>query len=89
MSPIRPHEIVVTAARYHRNGCAGAGFYVIWFTFQPDGEEPRMLQGVVFDAAEHVAVTSAYLRETWRGDDFEPHLRAYIAGDECQRRAFA
>lgn len=82
-------NITPTAIRYHRNGCFGAGFYVVWFTYMPPGEEPRLLQAVVFDAAEHVAVTSANLRETWRGDQFEPELRAYIASEEAQRRAFA
>lgn len=76
-------EITPTSVRYHRNGCAGAGFYVVWFRW-----EGHMLQAVVFDAAEHVAVTSASLHDTWRGDDFEPALRAYIASSDCQRRAF-
>lgn len=86
-------NITPTAIRYHRNGCFGAGFYVVWFTWtgeqQDYGRRTHQLQAVVFDAAEHVAVTSANLRETWRGDDFESGLRAYIASDEAQRLAFA
>lgn len=77
-------NITPTAIRFHRNGCFGAGFYVVWFRW-----EGRQLQAAVFDAAEHVAVTSADLREAWRGDQFEPELRAYIASDAAQRLAFA
>lgn len=77
-------NIKPTAICYHRNGCFGAGFFVVWFTW-----ERHQLQAIIFDAAEHVAVTSADLHTTWRGDQFEPELRAYISSDAAQRRAFA
>jgi hypothetical protein len=67
---------------YHRNGSGGEGFHVVRFT----GDDGPML-GVVFEAAGHVAVfnsdklaegTIAFMANSWRGDAYEPALRAAV-----------
>lgn len=68
---------------HHRNGGGGASFWVVRFI---DGAH-RLMLAVVFDAPHHVAVfESASLAagdiefgsNSWRGDGYEPHLRAAI-----------
>jgi hypothetical protein len=68
---------------HHRNGGGGASFWVLRFQ---DGEGRDML-GVVFDEPRHVAVFEhgrlargdiEFGSNSWRGDGYEPHLRAAI-----------
>lgn len=68
----------------HRNGIAGAPFYVLLFR---DPDEGRMV-GIVFDQEYHIAVLNidklsqgdiAFGSNSWRGDRYEPHLRKAIA----------
>ncbi|MBY0457830.1 MAG: hypothetical protein K2V38_10865 [Gemmataceae bacterium] len=68
----------------HRNGVCGAPFHVVRFR----DPEATLLLGVVFDAPSHVAVFRfdalaegliAFGRNSWRGDHYEPALRAAIA----------
>lgn len=68
----------------HRNGICGAPFHVLIFR---DPDEGRMV-GIVFDDAHHVAVfhlgklaagNIAFGDNSWRGDRYEPFLRAAIA----------
>lgn len=81
---IRASDLKFTGVRYHRNGCTGAGFYVV--IFQDASDAPiRFLRAVVFDGEGVCAVTDA----DYRGDWYEPHLRDYIASEDAQRRAFA
>lgn len=84
---IRASDLKFTAIRFHRNGCGGAGFYVVLFQDLSDGPV-RFLRAVVFDAAEHCAVTDADYRAAYRGDAYEPHIRAFIASQAAQDRAF-
>ena len=70
-------------ARYHRNGVAGEGFFVCRFIYL-NGKQHEQMQAVVFDTDSEAptgrcAVTSALLDERWRGDDFEPAIRAALA----------
>lgn len=69
--------------QYHRNGISGAPFHVLIFR---DPEAGRML-GIVFDGQHHVAVLNldklalgniAFGENSWRGDQYEPHLRKAI-----------
>ena len=73
--------------QHHRNGVSGAPFYVLLFR---DPDEGRML-GVVFQHEHHVAVFNldklalgniAFGENSWRGDQYEPHLRKAIAEHE-------
>ena len=71
----------------HRNGITGAPFHVLVFR---DPNEGRML-GIVFEQAYHVAVFNldklalgniAFGENSWRGDQYEPHLRKAVAKHE-------
>jgi hypothetical protein len=71
---------------YHRNGCAGNGFNVITFK----AEKTNMV-AVIFNERGQVAVFDRELlgkgviassENSWRGDHFEPDLRAAIADKE-------
>ena len=69
--------------QHHRNGISGAPFHVLSFR---DPDEGLML-GVVFHQEYHVAVFNldklalgniAFGVNSWRGDQYEPHLRKAI-----------
>lgn len=72
---------------YHRNGISGAPFHIIQFT-TPEREK---FLAVVFDEPYHVAVFNidlllqgniAFGDNSYRGDVFEPELRAAICDYE-------
>lgn len=69
--------------QHHRNGISGAPFHVLIFR---DPDEGRML-GIIFEQEHHVAVFNldklalgniAFGVNSWRGDQYEPHLRWFI-----------
>jgi hypothetical protein len=75
------HEIA-----FHRNGICGAGFYAVRFTGGKD-VSGREFIATVFDEPGHCAVLAvdrldtdgvAFGVNSWRGDHFEPELRAAI-----------
>jgi hypothetical protein len=77
-------KLKITAAAYHRNGVAGAGFDVV--LFKVAREQSRNV-AIFVNAPGHCAVLDVPLlaagdikfgSNSWRGDDFEPHLRAAI-----------
>jgi hypothetical protein len=77
-----------TDIQYQRNGVGGVGFHVVQFIMR-EGHLPA--QAIVFSTDDddkplrttgYCAVTTADLRQHWRGDRFEPELREFIAGDE-------
>jgi hypothetical protein len=71
---------------FHRNGVCGAGFYAVRFTGAGD-VAGREFVATVFDTPGHCAVLAidrpqdgvAFGANSWRGDNFEPELRAAIA----------
>jgi hypothetical protein len=76
-------KIIATAS--HRNGVAGARFDVVLFK-DTRGEGSRKV-GIVFEEPKHCAVLDvaklaagdiAFGSNSWRGDDYEPHLRKAI-----------
>ncbi len=76
-------KLTIETVAYHRNGVCGAPFHAILFR---DPDEGPML-GVVFDAPHHVAAfhrdklaqaTVAFGVNSWRGDRYEPALRAAV-----------
>lgn len=69
----------IAAASYHRNGSFGAGFHTVHLAHRG-----HVLRAVVFDAAEHVAVLDED-GESYRAEDFEPALRAFVASPLCAR----
>lgn len=77
-------NLLIEHIAHHRNGISGAPFYPVIFR---DPDEGRML-GVVFETDHHVAVFNldklalgnvAFGINSWRGDQYEPHLRRAIA----------
>ncbi len=83
-----------TSIAYHRNGVAGDGFHVVLFDWRADGQLRHMV-ATLFDAPGQCAVFDVQLlaagdiefakRNSWRGDDFEPELRAAVAAYEDSR----
>ena len=82
-------KIHIELIQYHRNGISGAPFHVLIFR---DPDEGRML-GIVFDEKCHVAVFNldklalgniAFGVNSWRGDQYEPHLRSAISASQTQ-----
>jgi len=70
---------------FHRNGICGAPFHVI--LFEETGDTPSRKLAVMFDEPQHCAVLDiarlaagdiAFGSNSWRGDRYEPQLRAHI-----------
>jgi hypothetical protein len=70
---------------HHRNGICGAPFHAV--VFRDTGEEGSVKLGIVFDEPGHTAVLDIakladcdveFGSNSWRGDNFEPYLRAAI-----------
>jgi hypothetical protein len=85
-------EIRVRSVNYHRNGISGAGFYVVLFD---EIDFSRSMLAIVFGEPGHVAVLdrndvasgelSLRRGAAWRGDVFEPQLRAAIESHPSYR----
>jgi hypothetical protein len=80
----------VTAIASHRNGVAGESFNVVLFTSR-EGHDNMV--AIVFPEPRHVAVFDRDMLghgeirmcvNSWRGDDFEPELRAAIAEHDSE-----
>jgi hypothetical protein len=67
------------AASFHRNGVGGEGYHRI--QFETIGGEHARLQAVIFEAPGHLAVIDERGR-SWRCEDFECELRAFLASPE-------
>ena len=85
----------IFAIERHRNGICGAPFHVV--VFQDHGEESSRKVGIVFDSPYHVAVLDiaklangniAFGSNSWRGDVFEPELRAAIVKHDSETDGF-
>ena len=77
-------KLTIIGTAHHRNGIDGAPFNVVLFKVQ--GERGSKV-GIVFDDAGHCAVLDvpllaagdiAFGSNSWRGDQYEPHLRRAI-----------
>lgn len=75
-------RLTFQSLRYHRNGSFGVGYYAARFTCGRD-----QLAAVVFDEAEHVAILDDGGR-SWRCEDFEQDLRAFIDSAAGQSMAW-
>lgn len=82
-------RIHVHAIDYHRNGICGAPFHVIIFDEdkRADPEDQGRKVGIVFEQPYHVAVLDLaklaagdieFASNSWRGDQYEPHLRKAV-----------
>lgn len=79
---------IIDTAR-HRNGVAGAPFYVV--LFKERGSNGGRKVAILFDDPGRCAVLDvamlaqgiiAFGSNSWRGDTYEPSLRAAINDDE-------
>ena len=86
---MRVKRIKVRTIDYHRNGVGGAPFYLVIFdedkSADPDDQGRKV--AIVFELPDHCAVLdirklaagdSAFGSNSWRGDEYEPHLRKAI-----------
>jgi hypothetical protein len=85
-------NITIIATAYHRNGICGAPFTAV--LFEDDGPEGSRKIGIVFDEPYHCAVLDiaklaagdiAFGSNSFRGDKYEPHLRAATADSPPQQ----
>jgi hypothetical protein len=76
-------NITVIEIAHHRNGICGAPFTAV--LFEDTGPEGSHKVGILFDEPYHCAVLDiaklaagdiAFASNSWRGDQYEPHLRA-------------
>jgi hypothetical protein len=95
----RVKRISARAIDYHRNGIAGAPFHAVLFDedkrAHPDDQGRKV--AIVFEQPWHTAVLDiarlaggdiAFGSNSWRGDEYEPHLRRAIGRQAtAERRA--
>jgi hypothetical protein len=79
-------KLTIIDIAHHRNGICGAPFDVV--LFKDRGREGSRKIGILFDEQYHCAVLDvaklaagdiAFGSNSWRGDNYEPQLRAAIA----------
>ena len=75
-------------AAYHRNGICGEGFWHIAFSFLDDRGNRVDARCVLFEDTGCCAVLTAGLGECWRGDNFEPEMRSFVASPAAARMAW-
>ncbi len=86
-------RIQVRAISPHRNGVGGAPFHVVLFDEDKssDPADRGHKVGIVFEDPWHTAVLAverlargdiAFGSNSWRGDEYEPHLRQAIRRHE-------
>jgi hypothetical protein len=94
----KPLIVEVTQVAYHRNGISGVPFHAVLFVARVEGLTPgerreRFLASV-FDEPGAVSLISldriategvTFGPNSWRGDQFEPELRAAISQFEETR----
>jgi hypothetical protein len=77
---------------FHRNGICGAPFHVVLFT-DHDPEKGSRKVAILFEAPYHCAVLDvekltkrdiAFGSNSWRGDNYEPYLRAAIKNHQLK-----
>ncbi|HTU23411.1 MAG TPA: hypothetical protein VMG10_35575 [Gemmataceae bacterium] len=78
-------RIKIIAIARHRNGVGGAPFEAV--LFKERGRQGSLKVGILFEEPAHCAVLDvaklaagdiAFGSNSWRGDEYEPHLRQAI-----------
>jgi len=78
-------KLTLIASAHHRNGVAGASFDIAIFKERNRAASRKL--AILFDEPGHCAVLDigllaagdiAFGSNSWRGDDYEPYLRAAI-----------
>jgi hypothetical protein len=84
---MRVKYIKVRAIDYHRNGIGGAPFHVAIFDEDKHADDQCRKVAIIFERPDHCAVLDiaklatgdiAFGSNSWRGDEYEPHLRRAI-----------
>jgi hypothetical protein len=87
-------KITIHNLAHHRNGIDGAPFDV--FLFEDSDSQGRRKLGILFEEPHHCAVLDiaqlnegdiAFGSNSWRGDTFEPHLRAALTKSRAAEEA--
>src|SRR5271157_4794749 len=87
-------KLTIIDIAYHRNGICGAPFATV--LFEDRGPEGSRKIAILFEAEYHCAVLDiaqltegdiAFGSNSWRGDTFEPHLRAALANSQAAEAA--
>jgi hypothetical protein len=82
-------KLNILATARHRNGVGGAPFDVV--LFREKGRDVSRKLGILFDDPSYCAVLDVVLLaageitfgiNSWRGDEYEPHLRQAITKHE-------
>ena len=82
-------KLKIVDIAHHRNGICGAPFHVAIFDEDKGAhaDDPGRKVGIVFERPGHCAVLDiaklatgdiAFGSNSWRGDEYEPHLRRAI-----------
>jgi hypothetical protein len=96
------HVKKVVQVQYHRNGVGGAGFTAVLFTSDaaghPSHTDNSLFLGIVHDEPGYCSVVRVedlsdargvtFGVNSWRGDNFEPELRAAIEEANDTGRVF-
>jgi hypothetical protein len=78
-------KLQIIAIAHHRNGVAGTPFDLV--LFKQRGRRTSIMVGILFDDPGYCAVLDlaklaagdiAFGSNSWRGDEFEPELRAAV-----------
>jgi hypothetical protein len=86
-------KLTIIDIAHHRNGVCGAPFDVV--LFKERGRQGSRKVAILFDERDHCAVLDvarlaggdiAFGSNSWRGDDYEPHLRNAVTAFEQAKR---
>lgn len=91
-------QITNVKVAHHRNGISGTPFHVVTFEWaDPEAPAPRKMVAVLFETDTECAVLDRDMLQianiefaggnSWRGDHFEPTLRALISEQYAAVRA--
>jgi hypothetical protein len=78
-------KLTIIDIAHHRNGICGAPFHTV--LFEDSGPEGSRKVAILFGEQHHCAVLDvaklaagdiAFMSNSWRGDQYEPHLRKAI-----------
>jgi hypothetical protein len=83
-------KLKITHIAHHRNGVGGAPFDVV--LFKDRGSQGTRKVAILFEEPAHCAVLDidklaagdvTFGSNSWRGDDYEPGLRAAVIEHNC------
>lgn len=85
-------KLTIIDIAHHRNGVSSEPFDIVLFNDRSENKGRRMV-GILFEARGHCAVMDvvklaegdiAFGSNSWRGDNYDPYLRAAIEEHEAK-----